>query len=68
MTDQGKDKPATGKRIRLSGYLKPELVDEVQEIIEGLPFRVTLSGFVESAIRHEIDRVKAEGLYKPKKK
>lgn len=47
-----------GNRVRISGYFDPELVKDLEQMMESLPYRVSVSGFLETAVRREIDRLK----------
>ncbi len=56
------EKETAGNRVRLSVHVSREIAEELNAVLDEMPFRVTMSGFVETAIRDAIARVKAEGI------
>ena len=65
MDQQAKDEPV-GNRTRVSIYFSKEVLDELRDFIANLPFGgASMSGFVESAVRKEMERIKKEGYHMP---
>ncbi len=62
------DQEEPGRRVHLSIYLPGALAKELRDFLKQIPYGGgSMSSFVETAIRRELDRAKAESESPPKK-